>query len=106
MPAQEKAIGELGIRAEFGYVSPDDLRFDPNNPRFGGDLSRKSQEQIQDLLIAKPYFASELIDSFLENGFIGYEPLVVRKEGKLFVVLEEEPSTRGGKANTSEPSTV
>lgn len=88
MPAQEKAIGELGIRAEFGYVSPDDLRFDPNNPRFGGDLSRKSQEQIQDLLIAKPYFASELIDSFLENGFIGYEPLVVRKEGKLFVVLE------------------
>jgi len=46
MPVQEKTIGEATVRAEFAYVSPDELRFDPNNPRFGGELSRKSQEQI------------------------------------------------------------
>jgi hypothetical protein len=88
MSTQEKTIAEATVRAEFGYVSPDELRFDPNNPRFGGELLRKRQEQIQELLIGKPYYASELIDSFLENGFIGYEPLVVRKEDGLYVVLE------------------
>jgi len=88
MSTQEKTIAEAIVRAEFGYVSPDELQFDPNNPRFGGELLRKRQEQIQELLIGKPYYASELIDSFLENGFIGYEPLVVRKEDGLYVVLE------------------
>ena len=88
MSAQDKAVGEATVRAEFAYVSPDELRFDTQNPRFGGELSRKSQDQIQELLIGKPYYASELIDSFLENGFISYEPLVVRKEQGVFVVLE------------------
>jgi hypothetical protein len=76
------------VRAQVDYLSPSDLDFDPNNPRFGGELSRKSQPQIQEHLIGKPYYASELIDSFLENGFIDYEPLVVREEGGRFVVLE------------------
>lgn len=75
-------------RASFDYVSPDSLRFDPSNPRFGGQLSRKTDNQIEEILLGKPYYADELIDSFLQNGFIDYEPLVVRREDGHFIVLE------------------
>jgi hypothetical protein len=75
-------------RAQFDYLEPSKLRFDPNNPRFGGDLSGKTQDEIEEILIAKPYYAGELIDSFLENGFIDYEPLIVREGSSQFLVLE------------------
>ncbi len=75
-------------RPEFTYVSPEKLRFDPTNPRFGGVGRDKSQQDIQDLLEREPHFARELVDSFLENGFIDYEPLVVRRDGDNFVVVE------------------
>jgi hypothetical protein len=88
VPATIKDANHVQQRAEFGYLDPSKLRFDPNNPRFGGILSSKTQDQIEELLIAKPYYASELIDSFLENGFIDYEPLIVRKDNSHFVVLE------------------
>jgi hypothetical protein len=88
MSVQETATAELSVRAEFRYVSPSELHFDPSNPRFGGELTRRTPGQIQELLIGKPYYASELIDSFLENGFIDYEPLVVRQEKGRLVVLE------------------
>jgi hypothetical protein len=78
---------EMG-RAEFDYLDPSQLRFDPNNPRFGGDLSGKADDEIEEVLIAKPYYAGELIDSFLENGFIDYEPLIVREDNGRFLVLE------------------
>jgi hypothetical protein len=70
------------------HLSPGQLRFDPENPRFGGGLKDSSQPEIQEALLGAPYYASELVDSFLENGFIEYEPLVVRREGVTFVVVE------------------
>jgi hypothetical protein len=82
MPAAEAR------RPEFTYVSPERLRFDPTNPRFGGLARDKSQDEIQVLLEREPHFARELVDSFLENGFIDYEPLVVRRDGDNFVVVE------------------
>lgn len=89
MPSQEKKGRTAADRVEFGYVSPSKLHFDLNNPRFGGELGHNTDEdQIEELLIGKPYYASELIDSFLENGFIDYEPLVVRRESGGFIVLE------------------
>jgi hypothetical protein len=72
----------------FAYQSPDDLLFDSSNPRFGGDLGSKTQGEIQDFIFGKPHYASELVDSLLENGFIDYEPLVVRKNGNKFIVVE------------------
>jgi len=71
----------------FEYVEPDKLRFDPNNPRFSS-TGTKDPEQIQRLLEQEPHLALELVDSFLENGFIDYEPLVVRREGDHFIVVE------------------
>ena len=75
-------------RPEFTYVHPDRLRFDPTNPRFGGAGEGKSQDEIQDALEKAPHFALQLIDSFLENGFIDYEPLVVRHDADHFIVVE------------------
>jgi hypothetical protein len=70
------------------YVHPDQLEFDPENPRFGGLLSGKSQEELQLAIFGEPYYASELVDSLVENGFIDYEPLVVHRKGNNFVVIE------------------
>ncbi len=69
-------------------LSPDLLLFDPENPRFGGSLKDSSQPEIQKALLSAPYYASELVDSFCENGFIEYEPLVVRREAEKYVVVE------------------
>lgn len=69
-------------------VAPDDLHFDPDNPRFGGDGGTKSQVEIQTMLFGAPHYASELVDSLVENGFIDYEPLVARKSGGKYVVIE------------------
>lgn len=81
-PATATDQGEV----TFDYVHPDKLRFDPANPRFvAGDAS---QPAIQALLEKEPHFALELIPSFLENGFIDYEPLVVRSENDHYVVVE------------------
>ena len=70
------------------YMSPDLLDFDYTNPRFGGLMKQTGQAAMQKQLMGEPYFASELIDSLLANGFIDYEPLVVRKRKDRFVVVE------------------
>jgi hypothetical protein len=70
------------------YISPDVLEFDPDNPRFAGQLSGKTQEDIQKHIFGEPHYASELVDSFVENGYIDYEPLVVKRKKNKFVVVE------------------
>jgi hypothetical protein len=70
------------------FMSPDALDFDDENPRFGGELKGKSQLEIQKAIFGAPYYASELVDSFLENGFISYEPLIVKRHGSKHVVVE------------------
>lgn len=74
--------------ATLEYVSPDDLLFDDQNPRFGGELGGKAQPDIQKAIFGAPYYASELVDSFLENGFIQYEPLIVERQDAKYVVIE------------------
>ena len=39
-------------------------------------------------IYGKPHYASELVDSLLENGFIDYEPLVVKRKNGRFAVVE------------------
>jgi hypothetical protein len=73
---------------EFKYVEEHLLDFDPTNPRFAGLLKSEKQEDIQKQLFGEPYYASELVDSLLENGFIDYEPLVVKRNGQRFTVIE------------------
>src|SRR5262245_52751268 len=84
---ENKAPTRIETGPEFRKVATEDVRFDPTNPRLGGDSS-KSQEKLQTLLMGEPHFANLLIDSFVENGFIEYEPLVVRQSGNHFIVIE------------------
>jgi len=78
----------LENETELKYVSPDVLDFDSTNPRFGGLMENRSQPEIQQELMKEPYYAIELVDSLLKNGFIDYEPLVVKKNGQRYTVVE------------------
>lgn len=75
-------------KARYKKVPVGDLRFDPENPRLGGAAKRKSQEQIQKYLEGSPHYALELVGSIVENGFLPYEPLIVRQKGNEFYVIE------------------
>jgi len=75
-------------KPDFAYVPPESLYFDETNPRFGGTGKRLSQAEIQKMLEETPHHALELVDSFTQNGFIPYEPLVVRKSDSKYVVIE------------------
>src|SRR5437867_3675858 len=67
------------------------LEFDPENPRTVERLGRDaSQGQIEEFLRGGEMKARDLIPSFITNGYIPYEPLIV-KQGKRknrFVVVE------------------
>lgn len=49
---------------------------------------KKQQDRIQKILEGDPHYALRLIESFKENGFIPYEPLVVRQMDGKYVVIE------------------
>lgn len=74
--------------AQYVKVAVGDLRFDPQNPRLGGAAKRKNQEQIQKHLEGPPHYALDLVGSLVENGFLPYEPLIVRQERDKFYVIE------------------
>src|SRR5689334_22312975 len=67
------------------------LEFDPENPRTVERLGLDaSQGQIEEFLLGGEMKALDLVPSFITNGYIPYEPLIV-KEGQRknrFVVLE------------------
>lgn len=92
------------VQMELRYVSPDKLDFDIDNPRFAGQLTNHTQEQIQKEIFNEPHYASELLDSLLENGFIDYEPLVVRQHGERYIVIEGNRRLSAIKEIRSNPS--
>lgn len=75
-------------KAEYKRVPLASLLYDHTNPRLGGEGLRRTQESIQSFLEGSPHNATHLEGSIVENGFIPYEPLVVRKTGDNFVVIE------------------
>jgi hypothetical protein len=65
------------------------IRFDASNPRIAERLGGgATQRQIEQLLLTGEMKARELVPSFMENGFIPYEPLIVRPAGAEFVAVE------------------
>ncbi len=74
--------------AEYTTVKLAKLVYDDKNPRLGGEVQGRSPKHIQRFLEGSPHYAIDLVDSIVDNGFIPYEPLVVRKEGDKFVVIE------------------
>ena len=80
---------ELPIRRR---IEIDKLRFDPHNPRIAERLGKSpSQDQMYNLLLGDSVAMSarELIPSFMVNGYLPYEPLIVRPAAKgRYAVLE------------------
>jgi len=89
--------------ARFTYAPVGDLRYDPENPRLGGAAKHKNQEQIQKYLEGHPHYALDLVGSIVENGFLPYEPLIVREEDGKFVVIEGNRRLAAVRAILSEP---
>lgn len=87
MPEQQ-GINDAPEQPIFQKVAVELIDFDPDNPRFGGEAAKLKPDQIQKLLEGPEHVARELVASFLENGYIKYEPLVVRKVDSHFVVIE------------------
>ncbi len=86
MPRTNKA--EAFPQPRYERVSAENIEFDPNNPRFGGFAVGLNQDEIRRLLESRDHAALQLVDSFLENGFIDYEPLVVRRVNSKYRVIE------------------
>lgn len=74
--------------AKYKSVPVEALRFDPENPRFGGQAKGKNQQKIQEYLAGTPHYALSLVGSIVENGFLPYEPLIVRQNGDELMVIE------------------
>ena len=67
------------------------LEFDPLNPRTVERLGLDaSQAQIEEFLLGGEMKARELVPSFIENGYIPYEPVIVKHDKRkgTFVVVE------------------
>jgi hypothetical protein len=75
-------------KPKYVKVGIEKLEFDPDNPRFGGSATRKNPDEIQTYLEGAPHYALNLVGSIAENGFLPYEPLIVRENGDAFVVIE------------------
>jgi ParB-like chromosome segregation protein Spo0J len=66
-----------------------DLRYDPQNPRVVERLGQSpTQNHIEQLLLGTEMKARELVPSFIENGYIPYEPLIVRPQASKYTVIE------------------
>jgi ParB-like chromosome segregation protein Spo0J len=71
-------------------LSIEGLAFDPSNPRIAELLGDKpTQAGIREVLLGSNMQARELVPSFIENGYLPYEPMIVRPaRGDKHVVLE------------------
>jgi ParB-like nuclease domain len=92
------------LNAKYQLVPVGDLRFDPENPRLGGVAKHKNQEQIQEYLEGPPNYALDLVGSIAENGFLPYEPLIVRRHGAKFIVIEGNRRLAAVQAILSDPA--
>lgn len=87
-----RASGEtLDCSVQAQMIQLDRLSYDPTNPRIAERLGPSpSQKMIEDMLLGGDMKARELIPSFIENGYIPYEPMVVRANDRNdgFIVIE------------------
>jgi hypothetical protein len=95
------------VREEARYrkLPVGDLRFDPGNPRFGGSAEHMNQQEIQRYLEGPPHYALDLVASIVENGFLPYEPLIVRQVNDKFVVIEGNRRLAAVQSILAQPAT-
>lgn len=78
-----------GVSGEPQRILLSQLEFDVENPRVVERLGdRPTQDQVKHLLLTSEMKARDLVPSFMENGYIPYEPMIVRPKGDGYVVVE------------------
>ena len=91
MSAMAKRSGVVVLGSKPRPIELTALEFDPENPRTIERLGPgASQGKIEEFLLGSEMKARDLVPSFISNGYIPYEPLIVKstdKKGK-FVVVE------------------
>src|SRR5438876_10233591 len=94
MPRASSKSKQGAVAVPEGKPQPIDigiLEFDPENPRtverLGDDAS---QGEIEEFLLGGEMKARDLVPSFIANGYIPYEPLIVKenKQKGAFTVVE------------------
>lgn len=69
-------------------ISLKDLDFDVDNPRFGAEVgARESQQQVLNHLV-RTFGVDDVLSSIAVNGYFVAEPMICRKCGERFVVIE------------------
>lgn len=69
-------------------IELDDLDFDVDNPRFGAEVgARQSQQQVLNHLV-RTFGVDDVLSSIAVNGYFVAEPMICRKHGDRFVVIE------------------
>jgi len=73
---------------ERGFLHPDDMRLDLENPRLAGygGGNRTEIDGIQQLLVSADL--RELIETIAANGFVNFEPLIVHRRADHYLVFE------------------
>lgn len=90
MEAQASSVAVLKD-AKQQFIDISEMEFDAENPRIKYLLSGKStsQDNIYTILLGPGMDARELVPSFVQNGYLPYEPMIVRpKKGGVYVVME------------------
>src|SRR5260370_16339607 len=64
------------------------LDFDPNNPRLVEDGSKNPSDSQIILALADTADLSEVVESIAANGYIDIEPIIAKRIGKRWRVLE------------------
>lgn len=87
--ANDAARSAIPVAQRAAEIALAHLRYDVTSPRIVERLGPKaSQAQIESMLLHGDLHARELIPSFLESGYIPYEPLIVKPSGNKYVVVE------------------
>lgn len=69
-------------------IELDDLDFDVDNPRFGAEVgARQSQQQVLNHLV-RTFGVDDVLSSIAVNGYFVAEPMICRRNGDRFVVIE------------------
>ena len=80
--ARSKQTAAVTIGGKPQLIDLDKLAFDPKNPRTVERLGEEaSQGQIEEFLLGGEMKARDLVPSFITNGYIPYEPLIVTPPG-------------------------
>lgn len=84
-----KARSAIAISIRAVNVALEDLDYDATSPRIVKSLGpNASQTEIESMLLQGDLKTLELIPSFIESGYIPYEPLIVKPSGSKYVVVE------------------